>query len=133
MKAKRLAVLLVNFRESADLVRKTAQERGYAAPVLLDASGDVTGRIYGVWGPPTAYLIDRQGEEFHVPSCTDRSTSASTIRPAGSDAARHLAISLSFSEVISATRPGSKRIRRSSESRFPVVPGSCGVNVTDTS
>jgi hypothetical protein len=54
-------VLLVNFRENADLVKKTARERGYAAPVLLDASGDVTGRVYGVWGPPTAYLIDRQG------------------------------------------------------------------------
>jgi hypothetical protein len=49
----------VNLRESADLVRKTAQERGYVAPVLLDASGDVTGRVYGVWGPPTVYLIDR--------------------------------------------------------------------------
>jgi hypothetical protein len=51
----------VSFRENADLVRKTAQDRGYVAPVLLDASGDVTGRSYGVWGPPTAYLIDRQG------------------------------------------------------------------------
>ena len=60
-KAKGLEVLLVNFRESADLVKKTAQERGYTAPVLLDASGDVAGRVYGVWGPPTAYLIDRQG------------------------------------------------------------------------
>ena len=60
-KAKGLEVLLVNFRESAALVKKTAQERGYTAPVLLDASGDVTGRVYGVWGPPTAYLIDRQG------------------------------------------------------------------------
>jgi hypothetical protein len=60
-KAKGLEVLLVNFRESADLVRKTAQERGYTALALLDASGDVAGRVYGVWGPPTAYLIDRQG------------------------------------------------------------------------
>ena len=51
----------MSFRESADLVKKTARERGYVAPVLLDTSGDVTGRIYGVWGPPTAYLIDRQG------------------------------------------------------------------------
>ena len=56
-----MEVLLVNFRESADAVRKAAQERGYVAPVLLDTSGDVTGRVYGVWGPPTAYLIDRQG------------------------------------------------------------------------
>jgi hypothetical protein len=51
----------VNFRESPDHVKKMAQERGYVAPVLLDTSGDVTGRVYGVWGPPTAYLIDRQG------------------------------------------------------------------------
>jgi hypothetical protein len=51
----------VSFRESADTVKKTAQQRGYVAPVLLDVSGDVTGKLYGVWGPPTAYLIDRQG------------------------------------------------------------------------
>jgi len=31
------------------------------APVLLDASGDVTGHLYGVWGPPTVYLVDREG------------------------------------------------------------------------
>jgi peroxiredoxin len=56
-----LSVLLVSFREDADLVRRTARERGYTAPVLLDRSGEVTGKLYGVWGPPTAYLIDRQG------------------------------------------------------------------------
>jgi peroxiredoxin len=56
-----LSVLLVSFREDADLVRRTARERGYTAPVLLDPSGEVTGKLYGVWGPPTAYLIDRQG------------------------------------------------------------------------
>jgi len=61
LKGKGLEVLLVNFRENADLVKKTAKERGYVAPVLLDTSGDVTGRVYGVWGPPTAYLIDREG------------------------------------------------------------------------
>ena len=37
------------------------RERGYVAPVLLDESGDVTGRLYGVWGPPTVYLIGRAG------------------------------------------------------------------------
>ena len=52
---------LVNFREDAALVKKTAGERGYKAPVLLDTSGDVTGRLYGVWGPPTVYLVDREG------------------------------------------------------------------------
>ena len=61
LKDKGLEVLLVNFRENAELVKKTAKERGYVAPVLLDASGEVTGRVYGVWGPPTAYLIDREG------------------------------------------------------------------------
>jgi hypothetical protein len=53
--------VLVNFQESADTVRKAAQDRGYVAPVLVDGSGDITGRLYGVWGPPTSYLIDRQG------------------------------------------------------------------------
>ena len=51
----------MSFRESAETVRKATQERGYVAPILLDTSGDVTGKLYGVWGPPTAYLIDRQG------------------------------------------------------------------------
>jgi hypothetical protein len=37
------------------------QERGYTAPVLIDQSGEVTGKLYGVWGTPTSYLIDRQG------------------------------------------------------------------------
>ena len=42
-------------------MKRTVRERGYTAPVLIDESGDVTGRVYGVWGPPTAYFIDRQG------------------------------------------------------------------------
>ena len=61
MKGQGLEVLLISFRESADLVKRTVSERGYVATVLLDASGDVTGRQYGVWGPPTAYLVDREG------------------------------------------------------------------------
>jgi peroxiredoxin len=61
LKGKGLEVVLVSFQESADTVRKAARERGYVAPVLVDTSGDVTGRLYGVWGPPTSYLIDRQG------------------------------------------------------------------------
>ena len=56
-----LEVLLIDFRESADRVRRVVKERGYTAPVLLDESGDVTGRLYGVWGPPTVYLVDRAG------------------------------------------------------------------------
>jgi hypothetical protein len=57
-----LEVLLVNFRESPAAVRRAVQERGYTAPVLLDESGDTTGRLWGVWGPPTVYLIDRRGQ-----------------------------------------------------------------------
>jgi hypothetical protein len=53
-------VRLISFREDADLVKKTAQERGYKAPILIDASGDVTGKGYGVFGPPTVYFVDRQ-------------------------------------------------------------------------
>jgi peroxiredoxin len=56
-----LEVLLIDFRESPDRVRRAVKERGYTAPVLLDESGDVTGRLYGVWGPPTIYLVDRDG------------------------------------------------------------------------
>jgi peroxiredoxin len=61
LKGKGLEVLLVSFRESPDRVRRTVKERGYTAPVLLDESGDVAGLKYGVFGPPTMYLIDRQG------------------------------------------------------------------------
>lgn len=61
LKGKGLEVRLISFRESPEAVRRTVRERGYVAPVLLDESGDVTGRSYGVWGPPTAYLVDRQG------------------------------------------------------------------------
>ena len=57
-----LEVLLVDFREDPDLVKRTVRERGYVAPVLLDQSGDVAGRQYGVWGTPTVYLIDRRGQ-----------------------------------------------------------------------
>ena len=51
----------MSFRENPELVKRTVQQRGYVAPVLLDESGDVTGRAYGVWGPPTVYFVDRQG------------------------------------------------------------------------
>jgi hypothetical protein len=60
-KAQGLEVLLIAFREPQAEVARVARERRYTAPVLLDASGDVTGRVYGVFGPPTVYLVDRQG------------------------------------------------------------------------
>ncbi len=61
LKDKGLKVALISFRENPELVKRTVNERGYIAPVLLDESGDVTGRAYGVWGPPTVYFVDRQG------------------------------------------------------------------------
>lgn len=51
----------MSFREDPGLVRRTVTERGYVAPVLLDRDGEVTGMVYGVWGTPASYLIDRQG------------------------------------------------------------------------
>jgi hypothetical protein len=61
LRSKGLEVRLVSFREEPALVKRTTTERGYTAPVLIDRSGDVTGIGYGVFGPPTAYLIDRRG------------------------------------------------------------------------
>jgi AhpC/TSA family len=61
LRGRGLEVRLVSFREDAALVKRTAAERGYVAPVLVDRKGDITGVGYGVFGPPTAYLIDREG------------------------------------------------------------------------
>lgn len=61
LRGRGLEVLLVSFRESPETVARAVRERGYVAPVLVDPSGEVTGKAYGVWGPPTAYLVDRQG------------------------------------------------------------------------
>lgn len=61
-KKRGFEVLLINFRENPELVRRTVRERGYVARVLLDQSGDVTGKEYGVWGPPTAYFVNRRGQ-----------------------------------------------------------------------
>ena len=52
---------LISFRENQDVVKRTVKERGSIAPVLLDQNGDVTGRVYGVSGPPTVYFVDREG------------------------------------------------------------------------
>ena len=53
--------VLIDLRESPDLVRRTVKERGYTAPVLVDEGGDLTGRVYGVFGPLTVYFVDRRG------------------------------------------------------------------------
>lgn len=61
-KAKGFELVLVSFREDPGKVKQVVRERGYVAPVLLDQSGEVTGKLYGVWGPPTLYFIDQQGQ-----------------------------------------------------------------------
>jgi peroxiredoxin len=61
-KDKGFEVRLVDFREDAETVRKAVRERGYTAPVLVDQTGDVTGKVYGVWGPPTLFFVDRKGQ-----------------------------------------------------------------------
>ncbi len=62
LRSQGLEVLLITFREDSELVKRTVRERGYVAPVLIDRSGEVTGRVYGVFGPPTAYFVDRRGQ-----------------------------------------------------------------------
>jgi hypothetical protein len=39
LKGKGLEVRLINFREDPAHVKRTAAERGYVAPVLIDRSG----------------------------------------------------------------------------------------------
>lgn len=60
-RSKGFEVLLIDFQEDPERVRQAVKDRGYTAPVLIDQVGDVTGKVYGVWGPPTLYIIDRQG------------------------------------------------------------------------
>jgi len=61
LKGKGLELILIDFRENPELVRRSVKERGYTARVLLDESGDTTGRVYGVFGTPTVYFVDRRG------------------------------------------------------------------------
>src|SRR2546428_13451293 len=61
LKGKGLELVMIDFRENPELVRRTVKERGYTGRVLLDESGDTTGRVYGVFGTPTVYFVDRQG------------------------------------------------------------------------
>jgi len=62
LQSRGFEVLLISFREDPELVKRTVVERGYVAPVLLDQSGKVTGEVYGVWGTPTVYFVNRRGQ-----------------------------------------------------------------------
>jgi hypothetical protein len=41
-------------------VARTVRERGYVAPVVLDADGSVTS-TYGVHGTPTTFVVGKDG------------------------------------------------------------------------
>ena len=60
LRDKGLSVVLIDFREDPATVKRTVAERGYVTPVLIDRSGDMAGRNYGVFGTPSVYFIDRQ-------------------------------------------------------------------------
>ncbi|HUE75811.1 MAG TPA: TlpA disulfide reductase family protein [Chloroflexota bacterium] len=56
-----LAVLFIDWQESATVVRSFVEDLGIPEEsVLLDDSGDV-GRLYRVRGMPTTFFIDRDG------------------------------------------------------------------------
>ncbi len=54
------AALFVNIGEDASRVARTAKERGYSAPVVLDPGLRVA-QAYGVRATPTVVLISRDG------------------------------------------------------------------------
>lgn len=59
LKGRGLTVLLINMREDREIVRRAVTTRGYTAPVVLDADGEVA-NAYRVTGTPTVYLVDGQ-------------------------------------------------------------------------
>ena len=62
LKGKGLELVMIAFRENPELVRRTVKERGYTGRVLLDESGDTTGRVYGVFGPAHGVLRGPSGQ-----------------------------------------------------------------------
>lgn len=56
----RLAVLGVNFAETAEEVEAFRQEVGIEFPLLLDPKADVQ-RLYRVLGYPTTFFVDEEG------------------------------------------------------------------------
>lgn len=59
-KSEGLELLMVNAKESKDVVKKYIDEKGYTFRVLLDEKGDVM-RKYQVFGLPSTYFIDEKG------------------------------------------------------------------------
>jgi peroxiredoxin len=55
-----LTVMAINAREGSAAVRAYAKELGLTFPLVLDPNGDI-GKLYGVIGIPTTFLIGRDG------------------------------------------------------------------------
>jgi hypothetical protein len=55
-----VSVVLVNLHEDRAKVARAVADRGYVAPVALDADGSVSG-AYGIRATPTTFLITRDG------------------------------------------------------------------------
>ena len=55
-----LELLMINAKESTEVVKKYIEEGGYSFRVLLDENGDVM-RKYQVFGLPSTFFIDKKG------------------------------------------------------------------------
>ena len=59
-KAKGLEIVAVNVKDKRDDAMKFVQNMKLTYPIMLDPEGEV-GLLYGAWGMPATYLIDRKG------------------------------------------------------------------------
>ena len=55
-----MSVLLVNLHEDRAKVARAVADRGYLAPVVLDADGSIS-QSFGIRATPTTFLIARDG------------------------------------------------------------------------
>jgi peroxiredoxin len=60
LKGTGIEFLLIDVMERPSTVKRAVEKRRYTLPVLLDTDGRVAG-AYQLWGTPTVYLINREG------------------------------------------------------------------------
>jgi peroxiredoxin len=58
-------VLAVNIQEAKEPVSIFLNKYGISFPVLMDLKGEVT-QLYGVYGLPSTYFVDREGKVAQV-------------------------------------------------------------------
>jgi DsbE subfamily thiol:disulfide oxidoreductase len=59
-KGKGLEIVAVNVKDKKDAALKFVSSMKLTYPILLDPEGEA-GLLYGAWGMPATYLIDRKG------------------------------------------------------------------------